>query len=105
MQQILEGPFGTLIFFLPILVLFYFLMIRPQSQQMKRHKAMIDAIKRGDEVTLSNGIIGKVTRVENDVAMVEISQGVNVRVVKSMIQGVSGKTAVAANDTKQISKS
>ena len=91
--------------FIAIIGLFYFLMIRPQTQQMKRHQAMVEAVKRGDEVTLSNGIIGKVTRVENDIAMVEIAQGVNVRVVKSMIQGVGARTAVAANDTKQISKS
>ena len=98
MQSILEGPFGTLIFFIPIIILFYFLMIRPQQQQMKRHKAMIEGVKRGDSVTLSNGMIGKVTRVENDEAMVEISQGVNVRVVKSMISQVQTRTAIAAND-------
>ena len=100
MQSILEGPFGTLIFFIPIIVLFYFLMIRPQSQQMKRHKAMIEGIKRGDSVTLSNGMIGKVTRVENEEAMVEIAQGVNVRVVKSMVTEVRNRTAIAANDSK-----
>jgi len=91
--------------FLAIIVLFYFLMIRPQSQQMKRHKAMVEGLKRGDTVTLSNGMIGKITRVENEEAMVEISQGVNVRVVKSMISTVQTRTAVAANDTKAIGKS
>lgn len=91
--------------FIAIIGLFYFLMIRPQTQQMKRHQAMVEAVKRGDEVTLSNGIIGKVTRVENDIAMVEIAQGVNVRVVKSMIQAVGARTAIAANDTKKLTKS
>lgn len=105
MQPILEGPFGTLIFFIPIIVLFYFLMIRPQQQQMKRHKAMIEGVKRGDTVTLSNGMVGKVTRVETEEAMVEIAQGVNVRVIKSMLAGVQNRTAVAANDVKSISKS
>lgn len=105
MQSILEGPFGTFIFFIPIIVLFYFLMIRPQQQQMKAHKAMVEGLKRGDTVTLSNGMIGKVTRVENDEAMVEIAQGVNVRVVKAMISQVQNRTAVAANDTKSIAKS
>jgi preprotein translocase subunit YajC len=104
-QSILEGPFGTLIFFIPIIVLFYFLMIRPQQQQMKRHKAMIEGVKRGDTVTLSNGMVGKVTRVETEEAMVEIAQGVNVRVIKSMLAGVQNRTAVAANDVKSISKS
>lgn len=100
MQEFLAGPAGTFVFIVPMIVLFYFLMIRPQQQQMKRHKAMIEAVKRGDTVTLSNGMIGKVTRVENDEAMVEIAQGVNVRVVKSMIADVRNRTAVAANDAK-----
>jgi preprotein translocase subunit YajC len=97
------GLMGQLITFAPfiaLIVLFYFLMIRPQQKQMKAHQAMVAALKRGDTVTLSNGMIGKVTRVENDEAMVEISQGVNVRVVKSMISQVRDRTAIAANDSK-----
>ncbi len=100
MQEFLAGPAGTFVFIVPMIVLFYFLMIRPQQQQMKRHKAMIEAVKRGDSVVLSNGMIGKVTRVENDQVMVEIAQGVNVPVVKSMIADVRNRTAVAANDAK-----
>jgi len=99
-QEFLAGPAGTFVFIVPMIVLFYFLMIRPQQQQMKQHKAMISAVKRGDTVTLSNGMIGKVTRVENEEAMVEIAQGVNVRVVKAMIADVRNRTAVAANDAK-----
>lgn len=97
-----EGGLTTaLIQFLPfigIFVLFYFLLIRPQQKRAKAHAAQIAAIKRGDSVTLSNGMIGKITRVENDEAMVEIAQGVNVRVVKAMISDVRGRTA--ANDSK-----
>tara|TARA_R110002051_G_scaffold23648_1_gene59439 strand:- start:2476 stop:2793 length:318 start_codon:yes stop_codon:yes gene_type:complete len=99
-QGILEGPFGTLIFFVPVIILFYFMLIRPQQKQMKRHRDMVAALKRGDTVVLSNGMIGKVTRVENDESMVEISQGVNVRVVKAMITEVRDRTAIAANDAK-----
>jgi len=99
-QEFLAGPAGTFVFIVPMIVLFYFLMIRPQQQQMKRHKAMIEAVKRGDSVVLSNGMIGKVTRVENDQVMVEIAQGVNVPVVKSMIADVRNRTAIAANDAK-----
>ncbi|HEY0926660.1 preprotein translocase subunit YajC [Brevundimonas sp.] len=100
MQELLAGPFGTFIFIIPMIVLFYFLMIRPQQQQMKKHKAMIEGVKRGDSVVLSNGMIGKVTRVESDQVMVEISQGVNVPVIKSMIADIRNRTAVAANDAK-----
>ena len=83
---------------LAIFVLFYFLMIRPQQKRMKQHQAQISAIKRGDEVVLSSGMVGKVTRVEENEAMVEVAQGVNVRVVKSMIADVRTRTAIAAND-------
>lgn len=81
-----------------IFILFYFLMIRPQQKRMKAHQALIAGVKRGDEVVLSNGMVGKVTRVEDVEAMVEISQGVNVRVVKAMIAEVRNRTAIAAND-------
>ena len=104
-QAILEGPFGTLIFFVPVIILFYFMLIRPQQKQMKAHRELIAGLKRGDSVVMSNGMIGKITRVENDEAMVEIAQGVNVRVVKSMITQVQNRTAIAANDTKTIAKS
>ena len=77
--------------FLLIFVLFYFLMIRPQQKRMKEHQTMIANIKRGDSVVLSNGMVGKVTRVEEAEAMVEISQGVAVAVVKSMIAEVRAK--------------
>ena len=81
-----------------IFILFYFLMIRPQQKRMKAHQALIAGVKRGDEVVLSNGMVGKVTRVEDAEAMVEISRGVNVRVVKAMIAEVRNRTAIAAND-------
>lgn len=95
------GAMGALIQFAPlvlIFVLFYFLMIRPQQKRMKAHQAMLQALKRGDEVVLSNGMVGKVTRVEETEAMVDIAQGVSVRVVRSMIAEVRNRTAIAAND-------
>ncbi|MES2835023.1 MAG: preprotein translocase subunit YajC [Pseudomonadota bacterium] len=90
----------TFLPFIAIFVLFYFLLIRPQQKRAKEHAALIAAVKRGDTVVLSNGMIGKVTRVENEEAMVEIAQGVNVRVVKALIAEVRNRTAIAANDAK-----
>lgn len=102
------GPMTFLVQFAPFLaifVLFYFLLIRPQQKKAKEHQAVIEAVKRGDTVVLSNGMIGKVTRVEDAEAMVEISQGVNVRVVKSMIADVRNRTEPApANDSKASSR-
>jgi preprotein translocase subunit YajC len=97
------GLTATLLQFLPfilIFVLFWFLLIRPQQKRVKEHQAMVAGVKRGDTVVLSNGMIGKVTRVEDAEAMVEIAQGVNVRVVKSMVAEVRNRTEIAANDKK-----
>lgn len=84
--------------FFIIFVLFYFLLIRPQQKRAKQHAAMIASTKRGDNVVLSNGMLGKVTRVEDAEVMVEIAQGVNVRVIKSMIAEIRDRTGAAAND-------
>jgi preprotein translocase subunit YajC len=86
--------------FAGIFILFYFLLIRPQQKRAKEHAAAITAVKRGDTVVLSSGMIGKVTRVEEAEVNVEIAPSVNVRVVKTMIAEVRNRTAIAANDSK-----
>ena len=98
------GGAGALIQFLPIvglMVLFYFLMIRPQQRRAKQHQEMVRAVKRGDTVVLNSGVVGKVSRVEDTEVAVEIAQGVNVKVVKSMISDVRTRGEPApANDAK-----
>lgn len=87
--------------FILIFVLFYFMLIRPQQKRAKAHQQMVANLKRGDTVVMSNGMIGKVTRVEEQEAMVEIAQGVNVRVIKAMVAEVRTRgEPVAANDAK-----
>jgi len=84
-----------------LLVMFYFLMIRPQQQRAKAHQAALAAIKRGDTVVLSSGMIGKVVRVEDAELGLEIAQGVTVKVVKTMVAEVRTRGAPApANDAK-----
>ncbi len=99
-----SSPQDMLIQFAPIallVVLFYFLLIRPQQRRAKEHQAMIGGVKRGDTVVLSNGMIGKVSRVEEAEVGVEIAQGVTVKVVKSMIGEVRTRGEPApANDAK-----
>ena len=69
---------------------FYFLLIRPQQRRVKEHKAMVSAIQRGDKIVTSGGIKGKVVRVINDFDIeVEISQGVNVVIVKSTVSEIA----------------
>jgi preprotein translocase subunit YajC len=86
--------------FLPIIlifVIFYFLLIRPQQKKMKEHRAMVEALRRGDQIVTSGGIVGKVSKVQEDgMVEVEIAEGVKVKVIKHTISQVLNKTEPAA---------
>lgn len=98
------APSGGAAFFIqmfPLLligIIFYFLMIRPQSKRMKQHQATIAAVKKGDDVITAGGIRGRVTKVGDDEAEVEIASGVRVKVVKSTLSQVLNAASKAAND-------
>jgi preprotein translocase subunit YajC len=95
------GTTGILVGIAPwllIFVIFYFLMIRPQQQRVKQHQAAINAVKKGDEVITGGGIRGRVTKVTDDEAEVEIQQGVKIRVIKSTISQVLTPNTKPAND-------
>jgi len=80
-----------------IFVIFYFFLIRPQQKKIKDHKTMVSALKRGDEVVTSGGIIGTVERVlDDDKVDLSISDNVNIKVVKSTIQNL-----ITKSDTKK----
>ena len=86
--------------FIPLILIFaimYFLLIRPQQKKLKEHKAMIEALRRGDQVVTQGGIVGKVTKVQEDgMVEVEIAEGVKVKVIKGTIAQVMNKTEPAA---------
>lgn len=82
-----------------IFIIFWFLLIRPQQQRMKQHKAMIEAVKKGDSVVTGGGLLGKVTKVEGDTVEVEIASGVKVKAVKSTLTDITPLgSAKPAND-------
>lgn len=88
-----------LLFFLPLILIFYFLLIRPQQQRAKKHTEMIAAIKRGDTVVTSGGLIGKVNKVNDGEISLDLAENVRVRVIKAMIVEVRNKAEpVPAND-------
>jgi preprotein translocase subunit YajC len=96
-----SGAAGLLVGILPwllIFAIFYILMIRPQQRRAKEHQASIAAVKKGDEVITGGGIRGRVTKISDDEAEVEIAQGVKVRVVKSTITHVLTGNSKPAND-------
>lgn len=87
------GMASSLLMMVLIFGIFYFLMIRPQQKKLKEHKAMVDALRRGDQVVTQGGIIGKVAKVKDDNEIdIEIATDVKVRVVRSTIVQVLNKT-------------
>ena len=84
----------------PLILVFgimYFLLIRPQQKKLRDHAALVAALRRGDQVVTSGGLIGKVTKVKDEVGEieVEIAPGVNVRVVRATVSSVLSKTEPA----------
>ncbi|TVP72284.1 MAG: preprotein translocase subunit YajC [Rhodobacteraceae bacterium] len=96
------GAAGGLISIIPFVLIFvimYFLLIRPQQKKMKEHQAMVSALRRGDQVVTQGGIVGKVVKVKEDGEIeVEIAEGVKVRVIKSTVATVLSKTEPATKD-------
>jgi preprotein translocase subunit YajC len=90
---------GGFLDFLPLIALlavFYFLILRPQQKRAKEHKALIDALQKGDEVVTIGGVLGKVTKVGEENVGVEIAENVVVQVQKMAIQNVLPKGTIKA---------
>lgn len=92
------GPFGDamtsmLFYMLAMVVIFYFLVIRPQSQRAKQHREQIDKVRRGDTVITAGGFIGRVIKASenSDEIEVELSEQMKVRVLKSTLMDVRSK--------------
>lgn len=98
--QALGDNANSLIQFAPfvlIFVVFYFFVIRPQQQKTKEHRAMLGALRRGDRIVTGGGIIGTVAKVVgDDEVLVDIAEGMRVRVVRSTITTVLAKTEPVA---------
>ena len=93
------GGAAAITSFVPLILIFaimYFLLIRPQQKKLKDHKAMVAALRKGDQVVTQGGIIGKVYKAGETEVEVDIADGVRVRVVRSTITQVLNKTEPAA---------
>jgi preprotein translocase subunit YajC len=92
MQDILANPLFMLI---PMGLIFYFLVMRPQQQQAKQHRQAIDNLRRGDTVVTAAGIVGRIVKApvkEDPEVTVEIADNVQVKVIKSTLSEVRAKT-------------
>ena len=93
-----SAPGGAdLMSMLPIILMFivlYFVMIRPQMKRAKEHKAMVEALQKGDEVIAAGGVLGKVTKVADNYVTIEISDKVEIRVQRPAVQLVLPKGTI-----------
>ncbi|MDR2332964.1 preprotein translocase subunit YajC [Diaphorobacter ruginosibacter] len=88
------GLMGSLTGMLPLVLMFvvlYFIMIRPQMKRQKEHRAMIDALAKGDEIVTSGGILGKVSRLGEGFVHIEIAEGVEVQIQRAAVAQVLPK--------------
>ncbi len=82
------GIMSTVLMFGAMFVVLYFILIRPQQKQQKKHQALLAGLKRGDEVILSSGIMGKVFAVEDRIVVIEINDKTRLKVLKQAVQGL-----------------
>ena len=100
-QGAAPGGDASFMSFLPIILMFvvlYFVMIRPQMKRAKEHKAMVEALQKGDEVIAAGGVLGKVTKVADNYVTIEISSNVEIRVQRPAVQLVLPKGTIKSSE-------
>lgn len=79
---------STLLMFGAMFAILYFILIRPQQKQQKKHQELLAGLKKGDEVILSSGIMGKVFAVEDRIVVIEVGDKTKLKVLKQAVQGL-----------------
>ena len=93
-------PLSSLIFFGGFILIFYFILIRPQQKRAKEHRNLVAALSKGDEVVTNGGILGKVTEVGDEYISVELADNVTVRLQKQAVASVLPKGSLKAAGEK-----
>ena len=88
------SPMFTMLLMAVMFVAFYFLLIRPQSKRAKEHKALVAALSKGDEVVTAAGMMGRITRVQDNSVTVEVARGVEIQFQRQAIQTILPKGTV-----------
>ncbi len=86
-----DGGLLSLLFPILLLVVFYFLLIRPQATRAKEHKKMLDALKKGDEIVTSGGLLGRIVEIGDNFLLLELADNLKVRVQRHMIASLMPK--------------
>ncbi len=88
------GGFGQILPLVLMFVVLYFVMIRPQMRKQKEHKAMIDAVGKGDEVVTAGGVLGTISKVGDNFLSLEVSKGVEIQIQRSAVVQVLPKGSI-----------
>jgi preprotein translocase subunit YajC len=88
------GGYESLILIVLMFGVLYFLMIRPQMKRAKEHKTMIEALQKGDEVVAAGGVLGRVTRINENYVTLEVSSNVEIQIQRSAVQLVLPKGTI-----------
>ena len=84
-------PTFSFVMLIALFAIFYFLLIRPQQKRQKEHKAMVDALAKGDEVVTNGGLLGRITKLGDSFVTIEISDGLEVRVQRTAVASLLPK--------------
>ncbi len=87
----MESGFASLIPLILIFVIFYFLLLRPQIKRAKEHKQMVNSLAKGDEVVTNGGLLGRITRLDENFITLEIANGVQVKVQRNAVSSLLPK--------------
>lgn len=111
LAQTQSGPFGgtlgMVLWMGGLFAIMYFVLLRPQQKQAKEHRELIQTLKKGDEVVTQSGLLGKIYAVMDKVVVLEIANGVRVRVLKTSVQGraaIADEPAAAKTEEKKEEK-
>ena len=94
-QTAAGGEWMSMLPFIILLVLMYFMFMRPQQKRAKEHKNMIESLQSGDEVMLAGGIVAKIQKLEEQYAVVEIAKGVNIQIQRNAVQALLPKGTIS----------
>lgn len=88
------GGIESMLLILAMFAVLYFLMIRPQMKRAKEHKAMVDALQKGDEIITAGGMLGRITKVDDQYVSVALAEGVEVQMQRAAVQTVLPKGTI-----------
>ncbi len=99
-----ESGFASLVPLILIFVIFYFLLLRPQIKRAKEHKQMVASMAKGDEVVTNGGLLGKITKLDENFITLEVSEGVRVKVQRNAIASLVPKGTLKSDKSEKTGK-